>query len=119
MNTFSIYQIKNGGEKRNYIFQPLERLRAAGLSVDPDNYACVYTGELSNPEASAEETLDALYQQFNLEHPKDFTGRSVSVSDVIVLCCNEESTAYYVDDKTFAEAPEFVCTLNNERAGEK
>lgn len=79
-NTFSIYQLKGGDETRDYRFEPLERLRELGLSVQKDNYDLVYSAPLADGE-----TLEDLFVRFNVERPEDFTGHSLSVSDVIVL----------------------------------
>lgn len=52
--------------------------------------------------------LDTLFYQFNVEHPKDFYGHSLSVSDVIVLRRDGTIAAYYVNDVGFRHLPEFI-----------
>ena len=85
-STFAIYQVKEGMDKRAVRFVPLEQLRAAGLSVDWDNYNHLYTGTLKSDAAPALETLNTLFETFNAEpRPADFTGRSLSVGDIVVL----------------------------------
>ena len=79
-DTFSIYQLKDGDETRDYRFEPYDRLQAAGLAVDRANYELVYTASLA-PGTS----LDDIFTRFNIDHPKDFKGHSLSVSDVVVL----------------------------------
>lgn len=54
------------------------------------------------------ETLKALYVRFYKDHPEDFRGRSHSMSDIAVLRCDENTTAYYVDRFGFKEVPEFL-----------
>lgn len=107
-DTFAIYQIRGGDETRDFRFEPLERLKAAGLSVKRENYEHVYTGTLE-PEAPAIKTLHALYLQFNTKHPEDFRGHSVSISDVVVLRREGTLAAYYVDEGSeFTEVHEFL-----------
>lgn len=108
-DTFSIYQVKEGLETRDFRFEPLERIKAAGLAVKCENYKHVYTGELYPGEEPAIETLEALYTKFNIAHPEDFTGRSLSLSDIVVLRCDGRATAYYVDRFGFQEVPEFLA----------
>ena len=74
-----------------------------GLSVDAANYEAVYTGDLEEGT-----TLDDLYEKFNIDHPADYKGRSMSVSDVVVLHQNGEDKAYFVDSFGFSEVPEFL-----------
>ena len=101
-DTFSIYQIKGGDETRDLRFEPYDRLTATGHRVDPKNYALVYSAELT-PGTS----LEDIYTRFNIDHPKDFKGHSLSVSDVVVLHQNGQDTAHYVDSFGYKEVPEF------------
>ena len=104
-DTFSIYQIKGGDETRNLRFEPYDRLTATGHRVDPKNYALVYSAELT-PGTS----LEDIYTRFNIDHPKDFKGHSLSVSDVVVLHQNGQDTAHYVDSFGYKDVPEFFKT---------
>ena len=102
-NIFSIYQLKGGDETRDYRFEPLERLRELGLSVEKDNYDLVYSAPLADGE-----TLEDLFVRFNVERPEDFTGHSLSMSDVIVLRHGEQQSAHYLDRGGYTEIPEFL-----------
>ncbi len=102
-DTFSIYQLKDGDGMRDYHFEPYDRLQAAGLSVEAANYNLIYTAELT-PGTS----LEDIYTRFNIDHPKDFKGHSLSVSDIVVLHQNGEDTAHYVDSFGYKEVPEFL-----------
>lgn len=102
-NTYSIYQIKGGEATRDYRFEPLDRLRATGHSIDRANYDLVYSAPLSPLD-----TLERIYQRFNTDHPADFTGHSLSVSDIVVLRHGDKETAHYCDSFGFAEVPEFL-----------
>ena len=102
-DTFSIYQLKQGDETRDFRFEPYDRLQAAGNVVDKTNYELVYSAELT-PGTS----LEDIYTRFNIDHPKDFKGHSLSVSDVVVLHQNGQDTAHYVDSVGFRQVPEFL-----------
>lgn len=102
-NTYSIYQLKGGEETRNYRFESLDRLQARGLAVDRNNYECVYTAPLHGID-----TLEDIYRKFNLDHPADFTGHSLSMSDVVVLKHGDRQTAHYCDTMGFTQVPEFL-----------
>ena len=102
-DTFSIYQIKGGDETRDFRFEPYDRLQAAGNVVDRANYELVYSAPLA-PETS----LEDIYARFNIDHPKDFKGHSLSVSDVVVLHQDGQDAAHFVDSVGFREVPEFL-----------
>ena len=102
-DTFSIYQLKQGDETRDFRFEPYDRLQAAGNAVDKANYELVYSAELT-PGTS----LEDIYTRFNIDHPKDFKGHSLSVSDVVVLHQNGQDAAHYVDSFGYKEVPEFL-----------
>ena len=102
-DTFSIYQLKQGDETRDFRFEPYDRLQAAGNVVDKTNYELVYSAELT-PGTS----LEDIYTRFNIDHPKDFKGHSLSVSDVVVLHQNGQDAAHYVDSFGYKEVPEFL-----------
>ncbi|KJF61746.1 antirestriction protein ArdA [Clostridioides difficile] len=102
-DTFSIYQIKGGDETRDFRFEPYDRLQAAGNVVDRANYELVYSAPLA-PGTS----LEDIYTRFNIDHPKDFKGHSLSVSDVVVLHQDGQDAAHYVDSAGFRQVPEFL-----------
>ena len=102
-DTFSIYQLKRGDETRDFRFEPYDRLQAAGLSVEAANYDLIYTAPLT-PDM----TLESIWEKFNIDHPKDFKGHSLSVSDVVVLHQNGQDAAHYVDSFGYKNVPEFL-----------
>ena len=108
-DTFSIYQLRGGEETRDYRFEPYERLQAAGLAVDSANYDLVYTAPLDSSTS-----LEDIYRTFNIDHPADFRGHSLSVSDVVVLHQNGQDTAHYVDSFGYKEVPEFLQVQQKE-----
>ena len=101
--TFSIYQLKHGDETRDLRFEPYDRLQATGNVVDKANYELVYSAELTLGTS-----LEDIYTRFNIYHPKDFKGHSLSVSDVVVLHQNGQDTAHYVDSFGYKNVPEFL-----------
>ena len=99
---FAIYQIKGGPETRDYRFEAYESLQEAGLAVDRQNYDLVYTAPLDGKT-----TLEDIYRTFNLDRPADFTGHSLSVSDIVVLTRSGKEEAHYCDSFGFTPVPEF------------
>ena len=111
ISAYRIYQIRNDmpdGHER--MFQNLAALRSDGKDVIPEAYSAVYEGSLDAAESgkSAYQVLDCLFEKFNIAHPKDFRGHSMSVSDVVVLQENGVEKAYYVDSLGFKEVPQFL-----------
>ena len=106
-DSFSIYQLKRGDETRDLRFEPYDRLTAAGHAVDPANYDLIYSAPLA-PGTS----LEDIFTRFNIDHPKDFKGHSLSVSDVVVLHQNGQDTAHYVDSIGYRQTPEFLQPQN-------
>ena len=99
---FAIYQIKGGPETRDYRFEAYESLQEAGLAVDRQNYDLVYTAPLDGKT-----TLEDIYRTFNLDRPADFTGHSLSISDIVVLTRSGKEEAHYCDSFGFTPVPEF------------
>ena len=99
---FSIYQVPRGPEGRDFRYRSYEGLQADGLSVDRKNYQLVYTAPLDQNTS-----LDEIYHRFNMEHPTDYTGRSLSLGDIVVFRQDGKQTAYYVDSVGYREVPEF------------
>ena len=101
--TYELFQIKEGGNGQAYQFMGMDFVNKNKLVVDKDDYEVVYRGEVKEGE-----TLDTLYEKFNLYHPDDFTGHSMSVSDVIVIEKENEKMAYYVDSFGFTKVADFL-----------
>ena len=102
-DTYSIYQLKHGDETRDLRFEPYDRLQVTGNVVDKAYYELIYSAELT-PGTS----LEDIYTRFNIDHPKDFKGHSLSVSDVVVLHQDGQDTAHYVDSFGYKSVPEFL-----------
>jgi hypothetical protein len=106
-NHFGIYQIPVGtDEARNYIFASMRELKAHGITVTRANYELVYTAPFTERVeflTDRNAVLDNIFKVFNIAHPAGYMGRSVSVSDVIVLRHNFDTSIFYVDSVGFAE----------------
>lgn len=103
--TFKIYQLPSGEKYHGVRFEDMEQLKKNGVQLNHDDYELVYEGEVGRFRGNA--TLEALYTQFNTNHPEDFRGHSLSVSDVIVISVDGKDTAYFCDSFGFTEMPEF------------
>ena len=110
VGSFSIYQLKGGNETLDYRFEPLDSIHRNGLSVKPENYELVYTAPLT-----AKDDLESIYTRFNVDRPADFTGHSLSVSDIVVLHQDGKDTAHYCDRTGFSEVPEFLQPAQKSR----
>ena len=110
VGSFSIYQLKGGNETLDYRFEPLDSIHRNGLSVKPENYELVYEAPLTEKD-----NLESIYTRFNVDRPADFTGHSLSVSDIVVLHQNGKDTAHYCDRAGFSEVPEFLQPAQKSR----
>lgn len=99
---YGIYQLRESGE-RTYQFMGMREASNFGFEIHGEDYELIYSDRLG-----MEDTLNSLYEKSNINHPQDFTGHSLSVSDVVVMRKNGESKAYYVDSFGFTELPEFI-----------
>ena len=111
ISAYRIYQIRNDlPDRHERMFQNLATLQLDGKDVISDVYSAVYEGSLDGTESgkSAQQVLDSLFEKFNIAHPDDFRGHSMSVSDVVVLQENGVEKAYYVDSLGFKEVPQFL-----------
>ncbi len=104
---FGIYQLKDSAETRDIRFMDMDYLEKEGIPVSRENYTLVYTGELTEGMS-----LEDIYTKFNIDHPADFTGHSLSVSDVVVVHQDGENTSHYVDSVGYREIPEFTKELS-------
>ena len=110
VGSFSIYQLKSGNETLDYRFEPLDSIHRNGLSVKPENYELVYEAPLTTKD-----NLESIYTRFNVDRPADFTGHSLSVSDIVVLHQGGKDTAHYCDRAGFSEVPEFLQPAQKSR----
>lgn len=102
-NRYGIYQIIDGSPGRKYEFMDLNFIERHGYQVKKEDYELIYSDEMHYGD-----TLDSLYEKFNIAHPEDYTGHSLSVSDIVVLNENGNVKAYFVDSISFRELPDFL-----------
>ena len=110
VGSFSIYQLKGGSETLDYRFEPLDSIHRNGLSVKPENDEVV-----DEAAVTAKDNLESIYTRFNVDRPADFTGHSLSVSDIVVLHQDGKDTAHYCDRAGFSEVPEFLQPAQKSR----
>lgn len=103
---FAIYQIRDDDPQR-LRFMNLEWLQSHGLVTERANYDLVYTGELT-AGGSTGQTLEALYEQFNLHHPADYHHPSMSVSDIVAVKQNGVVSCHYCDSVGFQAITGFL-----------
>lgn len=122
---YGIYQLKDDPELSRLRFKGTWSLKQAGIlkenaeavAIKPENYDLVYVGDLSELKAKTaglytqEDTLHALFEEFNIYQPKDYTGHPLSVGDIVVLREDGKNTAHYVDSTDYTEMPHFIHML--------
>lgn len=105
---YSVYQIANMKDSR-YGFRDWEFAESHGFTIN--DYVCTYSGknitysngrECKYPFAA----LEILFEMFNAHRPEDFTGHSLSVSDVVELIVDDKSEYYYCDSFGWEKLPE-------------
>lgn len=110
-DAFLIYQIRRGGELDAYRFMNYDYLQSKGVTPERDGYDAIYTGGFMD-YGNARTNLDMIYQRFNVDHPADFKGHSLSVSDIVALKQNGVVSCHYVDSIGFRELPNFLKPEN-------
>lgn len=110
-DAFLIYQIRRGGELDAYRFMNYDYLQSKGVTPERDGYDAIYTGGFMD-YGNARTNLDMIYQRFNVDHPADFKGHSLSVSDIVALKQNGVVSCHYVDNIGFRELPNFLKPEN-------
>ena len=106
-DSYCIYQLRRDPELAELRFMNSQYLREHGLEPAFDHYEAVYSGSLPS-DGSTEARLDDLYMKFNTAHPQDFTGHSLSVSDIVVLKQQGAVSSHYVDSVGFVQFPAFL-----------
>ena len=110
-DAFLIYQIRRGGELDAYRFMNYDYLQSKGVTPERGGYDAIYTGGFMD-YGNARTNLDMIYQRFNVDHPADFKGHSLSVSDIVALKQNGVVSCHYVDSIGFRELPTFLKPEN-------
>lgn len=110
-NQFGIYQIDPEGNARDYMFLSHDSLE--DYEMRREDYRLEYVAPLSEAD-----TLDTIYERFNIDRPEDFQGHSLSVSDIVVMNRDGEVKAYFVDNFGFTDVTEEFLECFYERPEE-
>ena len=106
---YGLYQIKDGEIYRPYRFTSMQELISGGHEVKRENYKLVHISPIRVSDIDF--NLSWIFESLNTKHPVGFTGRSPSVSDVIVLHWHEFITAHFIDNFGFVELQSFFANI--------
>ena len=109
-DVYLILQLKDGPETRDERYASMRLLEQMGKTLNPVHYEVVYFANTpaylyGMPDTEA---LEELFIQFNVNHPADFKGHSLSVSDVIALKRQGQVDAFFMDSFGFKKLPGFL-----------
>lgn len=102
-----IWQLKNNDEADKRAFMSYEFVTKVFGGVDPRYYEHIYTCNRDGIAAHP----DCIFEEFNCNHPSDYTGHSLSVSDIIQIT-EEDGTirTLYVNDFGFEALTEEIAS---------
>ncbi len=118
---YAILQLREDEECALELFSSMKELQRMGKEPEIDHYEVVHFGNLPAHPVSQEQVpmlLESLYETYNIDRPKDFTGHSLSVSDVIALKLQGQISCHYVDSIGFQQLPDFFRSENYLKAAE-
>ena len=108
-DAFAIYQLKHTQDTRDLRFASMSQVLMNGRKIDWEKYELLYIGDLPGQMGQQPgEVLDEIYARFNIMKPEDFTGHSLSMSDIVGLKQNGRITFHYVDSFGFPEVKDFL-----------
>lgn len=110
-DTYAIYQLKRDDATTDIRFMNSDYLKSKCIEPQYENYELIYTGALTK-DGSQMDKLEDLYRVFNIEHPQDFTGHSLSISDIVALKQAGVVSYHYVDSVGYKELHNFHNTDN-------
>ena len=108
---YAILQLRRSEDTVYERFSSMRELERMGLEPNIDHYEVVYTAPL-RPYKDQNIMLEELYEKFNISRPEDFTGHSLSVSDIVALRENGAVSCHYVDSVGFKELSGFLKPEN-------
>lgn len=111
-DSYAILQLRDIDETRQEQFASLDYLHRQGKEPDIDHYEIVYMADLPT-FTDRDVMLESLYTKFNIDHPADFTGHSLSVSDIVALKTGDVVSCHYVDSVGFTELKDFLRKGNH------
>ena len=110
-DAYAVLQLKRIDETDEFRFMPYWHIQKLEEQPTIDHYEVVYNGPIEQSAAAAEQ-LEGLYTKFNIDHPEDFRGHSMSVSDIVALKVAGKVSCYYVDAYGFVELQGFMKPEN-------
>lgn len=116
-DTYAILRLRGSEETRYERFEPYSALQKQGMEPEIDHYDVVYLAPLP-PFQDRDLMLEQMFVRFNFNHPADFRGHSLSVSDIVALNTGGEVSCHYVDSVGFVELPGFFSGKNHLRSAE-
>ena len=110
-DSYAVLQLKRIDETDEFRFMPYWHIQKLEEHPTIDHYEVVYNGPIEQTAAAAEQ-LEGLYTKFNIDHPEDFRGQSMSMSDIVALKVAHEVSFHYVDRIGFVELQGFMKPEN-------
>ena len=110
-DTYAIMQLAYTDETAHERFESMDGLKRQGKEPNIDHYEVVYVAPLL-PYKDLNTMLEDTYAKFNIDHPADFRGHSLSVSDIVAIRQNGVVSCHYVDSIGFVTLPEFLKPEN-------
>ena len=113
---YAIFQVNQDEDqfedRAKRIFSGMTELKKLGLPMPAKNqYDAVYCGVLPANLWNQKDILrllENLYEVFNISHPDDYTGRRLSVSDVVAIKLGGEISFWFVDTISFTQLEDFA-----------
>ncbi|MDO4647897.1 MAG: YodL domain-containing protein [Eubacteriales bacterium] len=110
-DSYAILQLRDTDEAVFDRFMSMDYLKQQGREPEIDHYEVVCTASLLSYK-DVNTMLEEIYVKFNMDRPPDFTGHSLSVSDIVALKQNGVISCHYVDSIGFRELPNFLKPEN-------
>ena len=114
-DSYAILQLRRTEDTFYERFESYAGLQRQGKEPDVDHYEVVYHGDLPkalDTPGAVMAQLEDFSVKFNLDHPKDFRGHSLSVSDIVALKVGGVVSCHYVDSVGFQELDNFALREN-------
>lgn len=108
-STYEIWQLKDTPENENIRFSAFDF--ASMYRLTESRYDKVY----ESVAGTDDNTLDKIFVKYNINHPKDFQGHSLSMSDVVVVNEGGKRSAWYCDSFDFKPLHGFSHPLRESR----
>ena len=107
-----IYQVAPDRDAADIEFEPFSTALRSG--IDPGAYDCVFDGEVECAD------LEEVYGKFNRELPENYSGRSMSVSDIVEVRDGDAEARgfYYCDVIGFSRMGDFDPAQTRDMTGD-